>query len=103
MLDQDEEINDKTVDDEIQDEQAELFEHFRFVVDKGQSMLRIDKFLACRIENASRTKVQYAAEAGNILVNGKLKNLSNCTILNLTRFLQQKGFTHISTKRWDTN
>ena len=71
MLDQDEEIHDKIVDDEIQDEQAELFEHFRFVVDKGQSLLRIDKFLACRIENASRTKVQYAAEAGNILVNGK--------------------------------
>lgn len=58
-------------DEEVQDEQAELYEHFRFVVDKGQSLLRIDKFLTSRIENASRTKVQDAAEAGNILVNGK--------------------------------
>lgn len=71
MADQDEEIRDNTVDEEIQDEQSELFEHFRFVVDKGQSLLRIDKFLTSRIENASRTKVQNAAEAGNILVNGK--------------------------------
>lgn len=71
MADQDEEIRDNAVDEEIQDEQSELFEHFRFVVDKGQSLLRIDKFLTSRIENASRTKVQNAAEAGNILVNGK--------------------------------
>ena len=55
----------------IREEQSELYEHFRFVVDKGQSQLRIDKFLANRIENASRTKVQTAAEAGNILINGK--------------------------------
>jgi 23S rRNA pseudouridine1911/1915/1917 synthase len=57
--------------DEIQDEQSEMFEHFRIVVDKGQSLLRIDKFLTARIENASRTRVQCAAEAGNIIVNGK--------------------------------
>ena len=56
--------------EDIQEEQAELFEHFRFTADKGQGLLRIDKFLASRIENTSRTKVQYAAEAGNILVNG---------------------------------
>ncbi len=49
----------------------ELYEHFRFVVDKGQSPERIDKFLFHKIENVSRTKVQYAAEAGNILVNEK--------------------------------
>ncbi|MGC8802160.1 MAG: RluA family pseudouridine synthase [Bacteroidales bacterium] len=51
------------------DEQQELYEHYRFVVDKGQSPDRIDRFLAARIANVSRTKVQYAAEAGNILVN----------------------------------
>lgn len=71
MLNEEEEINESSVDEEIQEEQAELFEHFRFLVDKGQSLLRIDKFLASRIENASRTKVQNAADAGNILVNGK--------------------------------
>jgi 23S rRNA pseudouridine1911/1915/1917 synthase len=50
-------------------DQQELFEHFRFKADPGQSLLRIDKFLADRIENASRTRIQNAANAGNILVN----------------------------------
>lgn len=57
--------------DEIPEEQSDLFEHFKIVVDKGQALLRLDKFLTTKIQNASRTKVQYAAEAGNILVNGK--------------------------------
>ncbi|MEZ5082073.1 MAG: RluA family pseudouridine synthase [Bacteroidales bacterium] len=52
-----------------QDEDQELYEHFRFIVDKGQGLLRIDKFLMHRIENASRSKIQAAANAGNILVN----------------------------------
>ena len=52
-------------------EQGELFEQFRFTVDKGQALTRIDKFVHNRIENVSRTKVQKAAEAGNILVNNK--------------------------------
>ena len=50
-------------------DQQELFEHHRFIVDPGQSLLRIDKFLSSRIENVSRTRVQEAANAGNILVN----------------------------------
>ncbi len=57
--------------DDVSEEQSELFEHFKIVVDKGQALLRLDKFLSTKIQNASRTKVQYAAEAGNILVNGK--------------------------------
>ena len=50
-------------------DQQELFEHFRFKVDPGQSLLRIDKFLSLRIENSSRTRIQIGANAGNILVN----------------------------------
>lgn len=50
-------------------EQQELFEHYRYVVDPGQSLLRIDKYLSSRIENTSRTRIQNAANAGNILVN----------------------------------
>jgi 23S rRNA pseudouridine1911/1915/1917 synthase len=50
-------------------QEQELFEHYRYVVDPGQSMLRIDKYLATRIENVSRTRVQAAAQAGNIVVN----------------------------------
>ncbi|MDX9903591.1 MAG: RluA family pseudouridine synthase [Bacteroidales bacterium] len=52
-----------------QEQEQELFEHYRYVVDPGQSMLRIDKYLSARIENVSRTRVQAAAQAGNILVN----------------------------------
>lgn len=47
----------------------ELFEHHRFEVPKGQSMLRIDKYLMQVVENATRNKIQQAATAGNILVN----------------------------------
>ena len=50
-------------------EQQELFEHHRFKADPGQSLLRIDKYLADRMENVSRTRIQNAANAGNILVN----------------------------------
>lgn len=59
------------LDEESSDEQSELFEHFHFDVDKGQTPLRIDKFLVNRIQNASRNRVQNAADAGTILVNGK--------------------------------
>lgn len=49
----------------------EFYEHFRFVADRGQSLLRIDKYLVNKIENVSRTRIQGAAIAGNILVNNK--------------------------------
>jgi 23S rRNA pseudouridine1911/1915/1917 synthase len=60
------------MEEEIRDqEEQDLYEHFRLTVDKGQSLLRIDKFLMNRIENASRSRIQHAADAGNILVNEK--------------------------------
>ncbi len=52
-------------------DQQELFEHFRFKSEPGQSLIRIDKFLSSRLENTSRTRIQNAANAGNILVNDK--------------------------------
>lgn len=55
-------------EEEIPDQQ-ELFEHHRFIADQGQSLLRIDKFITARLENTSRTRVQNAANAGNILAN----------------------------------
>ena len=57
--------------EEFSDQEQDLFEHYRFVADPGQSPLRIDKFLMGRIENASRNKIQQAATAGSILVNDK--------------------------------
>lgn len=50
---------------------GELYEHFRFVADKGQQLLRVDKFLVSRLEKSSRNRVQQAADAGCVLVNGK--------------------------------
>ncbi len=52
-------------------EQNELFEHFRFEADKGQTALRIDKFLHNKLEGTSRSRIQAAASAGSILVNGR--------------------------------
>jgi 23S rRNA pseudouridine1911/1915/1917 synthase len=52
-------------------EEAELYEHHRITVDKGQAALRIDKFLMDRIANATRTKIQNAIEAEAVLVNEK--------------------------------
>ena len=57
--------------EEAEFEEQDLYEHHRLVMTKGQQLLRIDKFLMTRIENATRTKIQQAAEAGNILVNDK--------------------------------
>jgi 23S rRNA pseudouridine1911/1915/1917 synthase len=51
-------------------EQSELFEHHRIVADRGQGLLRLDKFLFNRLENVSRNKIQVAVRAGNVLVNG---------------------------------
>lgn len=68
-------LNDLAVDrsdselDDVDDTGA-LYEHFRFVADKGQQLLRVDKFLTERLQNSSRNRVQQAAEAGCILVNG---------------------------------
>jgi len=52
-------------------EENEMYEHYRLTVDAGQSLVRIDKFLANRIDNASRSRIQAAADAGNILVDEK--------------------------------
>lgn len=64
------EITENDLIEQEEDEQQGLYEHFHFVVDKGQSLLRIDKFLMDRIQNTSRNKIQVAAHAGLIKVNG---------------------------------
>jgi len=52
-------------------EEQDLYEHLRIVVDKGQALLRIDKFLMNRIEHASRNRIQHAIAAGTVVVNGQ--------------------------------
>lgn len=58
-------------DVEGDDGELELYEHHRIVADKGQTLLRIDKFLVERIPGVSRNRIQQAAEAGCIIVNDK--------------------------------
>jgi 23S rRNA pseudouridine1911/1915/1917 synthase len=53
----------------IGSEGDDLYEHFRFVADKGQSPLRVDKYLMNKVENATRNRIQKSAKEGNIFVN----------------------------------
>ncbi len=46
------------------------FVHYRFQVDKGQTVIRIDKFLVDRLSDISRNRIQEAANSGFVLVNG---------------------------------
>lgn len=59
----------KPIIEQEPEENEELFEHFRFEAGKGQAPLRVDKFLMNLVENATRNKIQKAADAGNIYVN----------------------------------
>tara|TARA_R110002124_G_scaffold287349_1_gene473558 strand:+ start:8997 stop:10046 length:1050 start_codon:yes stop_codon:yes gene_type:complete len=66
----------------------DLYEHHRFVADKGQQPLRVDKYLMNKVENATRNKIQKSAKDGNIYVNDvavkssyKVKPLDVITVL----------------------
>lgn len=49
----------------------ELFERWRCEVDKGQTPVRIDKYLAEHMAGTSRNRIQNAADAGHVWVNGR--------------------------------
>lgn len=55
----------------LEEENEELYEHHRFEADPGQKPLRVDKYIGNLLANTSRNKIQQAAEAGNIRVNGE--------------------------------
>ena len=67
----DNELDESLEDIEPIESGTELYEHFRVVVDKGQAPVRIDKYLFERIVNASRNRIQTAADAGFVMANGK--------------------------------
>jgi 23S rRNA pseudouridine1911/1915/1917 synthase len=61
------------IDDELQEESDDiLFEHKRLVVDPGQSLIRIDKFLNDKLEGVTRSKIQNGIDAGFVKVNDKI-------------------------------
>jgi 23S rRNA pseudouridine1911/1915/1917 synthase len=61
-----------TEEQEEQNDREELYEHYKIIADKGQEVLRIDKFLIDRLPNTSRNKIQTAAKNGTILVGGSV-------------------------------
>ena len=54
-----------------EEEASGLYEHWKMVVDAGQTPVRIDKFLAEHMQHSSRNRIQTAADAGCIFVDGK--------------------------------
>ena len=46
-----------------EEEQQEMYEHFRLEADRGQSPIRIDKYLAEHLSDTSRHRVQLAIDA----------------------------------------
>jgi 23S rRNA pseudouridine1911/1915/1917 synthase len=72
LKDEEFDIEDIELDDAIEDggKEGSLYEHFRIVADAGQMPLRIDKFLFEHMQHSSRNRIQQAAEAGYIYVNG---------------------------------
>lgn len=71
MIDLEEEIETSVDDLEPINDEIQLFEHYRVVADKGQTLIRVDKFLMNLLELASRNRVQKAADAGMVMANGK--------------------------------
>ena len=53
-----------------------LYEHFAVTVDKGQSMMRLDKYLSMHMENCSRNRIQTAIDEGNVFVNNRPQKAS---------------------------
>lgn len=51
------------------EDDGQLYEHFRIVADRGQVPTRVDKFLFEHLQHSSRNRIQKAAEAGFIHVN----------------------------------
>lgn len=80
--------DDTPIEPQLQEEEPELYEHHRITVDKGQAMLRLDKYLQMRLEGVSRNRIQAAVKAGCVLVNGagaksnyKVKPLDELVVL----------------------
>ncbi len=76
------------IDEDGGEEAGGLYEHYRVVADKGQQLLRVDKFLLDHLRDTSRHRIQLAARAGFIHVNGqpvksnyRVKPLDTVTLL----------------------
>ncbi|MGN0189897.1 MAG: RluA family pseudouridine synthase [Candidatus Cryptobacteroides sp.] len=66
-------------DDPAADQEGGMFEHYRFVLDKGQAPMRVDKYLATHMEYTSRHRIQLAIKQEYVRVNGKTAK-ANCIV-----------------------
>ncbi len=58
-------------DELLDDEQQQLYEHFRLEADPGQVPVRVDKFMVEKLQHSSRNRIQKAADAGFVHVNDR--------------------------------
>ncbi|MFN3782329.1 MAG: RluA family pseudouridine synthase [Spirosomataceae bacterium] len=65
-----------TEQQDLFEEEDDLFEHYRIEVDAGQSLMRIDKYLGLHIKNTSRNKIQQAIDTESVAVNGVIVKAS---------------------------
>jgi len=72
IADEDDEDELSENSDDSEDTEEPSFEHYRFISDKGQMQLRVDKFIVSRMEKTSRHRVQLAIGAGYVRVNDKI-------------------------------
>ena len=74
IFDIEEDFDSSQVGDEVafEDEQQEMFEHYRFDIAAGQVPMRVDKYLATHMEYTSRHRIQLAIKAEYIRVNEKI-------------------------------
>ena len=80
----------------VEDEDQEMFEHFRFDVDKGQALVRIDKFLTFHMMQTSRHRIQLAIAAGYVRVNDKVVKanykIKPCDVITILMPFERHGF-----------
>lgn len=96
LLDDDDDILTDPIVEGAQRSEDEKFIHHQHTADKGQTPLRVDKFLMDRIEGVSRSKIQQAAEADCILVNGQpVKSNYKIKPLDVVALVMDKPRLHV--------
>ena len=71
----------------MEEDELELFEHFRFDVDRGQEPVRIDKFLSLHMAQTSRHRIQLAIDAGYVRVADRVVKVRSGKIASIKRNL----------------
>jgi len=69
-----------------------MYEHFRFVADKGQSLLRVDKFLVDRMMGATRNRIQLAAITVTGMYDQACRLIHHQQIIVLIYYIQRDIF-----------